>query len=136
MLVGEVVRIAPDGVRVTTPDVDDERAVIEVATRVENDSIAVRTADVVTEIRDADGNIVATDVSNVTVLPGEPATVRQRLYVRTPFCASTPSTACGSMARRSSCAAHASTTTTEFWARRPSRVPRNAGSNSWAPTRR
>ncbi len=85
MLVGEVVRIPPDGVRVTTPDIDDERAVVEVATRVENDSIAIRTVDVVTEIRDADGNIVASDVSKATVLPGEPAVVRQRLYVRGPL---------------------------------------------------
>ena len=36
-------RIAPDGVRVTTPDIDTERAVVEVATTVENDSIAIRT---------------------------------------------------------------------------------------------
>lgn len=85
MLVGELVRIAPDGVRVTTPDIDGERAVVEVATEVENDSIAIRTVDVVTEIRDGGGNVVASDVSKVTVLPGEPATVRQRLYVRDPL---------------------------------------------------
>lgn len=85
MLVGEVVRISPDGVRVTTPDIDGERAVTEVATRVENDSIAIRTVDVVTEVRDADGSVVASDVSKVTVLPGEPATVRQRLYVHAPL---------------------------------------------------
>ena len=85
MLVGEVVRIAPDGVRVTTPDIDGERAVVEVATRVENDSLAIRTVDVVTEVRDADGSVVASDVSKATVLPGEPATVRQRLYVRAPL---------------------------------------------------
>ncbi|MEV7424446.1 glycoside hydrolase family 2 TIM barrel-domain containing protein [Streptomyces sp. NPDC091212] len=84
MLVGEVVRIAPDGVRVTTPDIDGERAVAEVATKVENDSIAIRTLDVVTEIRGVHGDVVASDVSKVTVLPGEPATVRQRLYVRAP----------------------------------------------------
>ncbi|MGW1715537.1 glycoside hydrolase family 2 TIM barrel-domain containing protein [Streptomyces sp. NPDC002156] len=85
LLVGEVVRIAPDGLRVTTPDIDERRAVVEVATRVENDSIAIRTVDVVTEIRDAGGNTVATDASKITVLPGEPATVRQRLYVRSPL---------------------------------------------------
>ncbi|SEQ01236.1 beta-galactosidase [Streptomyces sp. yr375] len=84
LLVGEVVRISPDGVRVTTPDIDGERAVIEVASRVENDSIEVRTVDVVTEIRDASGAVVATDVAKLTVLPGEPATARQRLYVRGP----------------------------------------------------
>ncbi|WP_327697996.1 glycoside hydrolase family 2 TIM barrel-domain containing protein [Streptomyces sp. NBC_00459] len=85
LLIGEVVRIAPYGVRVTTPDIDGERAVVEVATRVENDSIAIRTVDVVTEVRDADGSVVATDLSKITVLPGEPATVRQRLYVRGPL---------------------------------------------------
>ena len=84
MLVGEVVRIAPDGVRVATPEIDAERAVVEVATRVENDSIVLRTLDVDTQIRDAAGSVVARDVSKVTVLPGEPATVRQRLYVRSP----------------------------------------------------
>ncbi|MFJ5306713.1 glycoside hydrolase family 2 TIM barrel-domain containing protein [Streptomyces sp. NPDC088350] len=93
MLVGEVVRIAPDGVRVTTPDIDGERAVVEVATRVENDSIAIRTVDVVTEIRDGEGTVVASDSSKVTVLPGEPATVRQRLYVRAPLLWSTASPA-------------------------------------------
>ncbi|WP_262059482.1 glycoside hydrolase family 2 TIM barrel-domain containing protein [Streptomyces sp. STR69] len=85
MLVGEVVRIAPDGVRVTTPDIDGERAVVEIATRVENDSIAIRTVDVVTEIHDSGGSVVASDLSKVTVLPGQPATVRQRLYVRAPL---------------------------------------------------
>ncbi|WP_105973710.1 glycoside hydrolase family 2 TIM barrel-domain containing protein [Streptomyces geranii] len=84
LLVGEVVRISPEGVRVSTPDIDGERAVVEVATRVENDSIAIRTVEVVTEIRDAAGNAVATDTSKLTVLPGEPATARQRLYVRGP----------------------------------------------------
>ncbi|MFF3372279.1 glycoside hydrolase family 2 TIM barrel-domain containing protein [Streptomyces sp. NPDC002680] len=84
LLVGEVVRIAPDGVRVTTPDIDGSRAVVEVATEVTNDSIEVRTIPVVTEIRDASGAVVATDTSKVTVLPGEPTTVRQRLYVPFP----------------------------------------------------
>ena len=93
MLVGEVVRIGADAVRVTTPDIDAERAVVEVATRVENDSIAIRTVDVVTQIRDAGGHVVASDVSKLTVLPGEPATARQRLYVRGPQLWSTESPA-------------------------------------------
>ncbi|MES4906050.1 MULTISPECIES: sugar-binding domain-containing protein [unclassified Streptomyces] len=84
LLVGEVVRIAPDGLRVTTPDIDGSRAVVEVATLVANDSIAVRTVPVATETRDASGTVVASDVSKVTVLPGEPGTVRRRLYVPSP----------------------------------------------------
>ncbi|MFM9441129.1 glycoside hydrolase family 2 TIM barrel-domain containing protein [Streptomyces acidiscabies] len=84
LLVGDVVRIAPDGVKVTTPDIDDSRAVVEIATEVANDSIEVRTVDVVTEIRDASGAVVAADASKATMPPGEPATVRQRLYVPFP----------------------------------------------------
>jgi beta-galactosidase len=84
LLTGGLVRIGPGGVRVTTPDTDAERAVVEVATRVENDSIAIRTVGIVTEIRDTAGSVVAADVSQVSVLPGEPAIVRQRLYVRVP----------------------------------------------------
>jgi beta-galactosidase len=84
LLAGGLVRIGPDGVRVTTPDIDAERAVVEVATRVENDSIEIRTPRIVTEIRDTAGRVVAADVSQISVLPGEPATARQRLYVRAP----------------------------------------------------
>ena len=84
MHVGEVVRIGPEGVRVTTPELDRELAVVEVATTVDNDSIAIRTVELATELRDAAGTIVATDTARLTVLPGEPATARQRLYVRDP----------------------------------------------------
>ena len=84
LLVGDVVRIGPEGVRVASADIDRERAVVEVTTRVENDSIAIRTLDIVTQIRDAAETVVAADVSKVTVLPGEPATARQRLYVHNP----------------------------------------------------
>jgi beta-galactosidase len=84
LVVGGLVCIALDGVRVTTPDVDPERAVVEVATVVENHGRATATVNVVTEIRNSDGTPVAHDAARVTVLPGEPATVRQRLYVREP----------------------------------------------------
>ncbi|WP_454320799.1 glycoside hydrolase family 2 protein [Streptomyces phaeoluteigriseus] len=84
LLIGETVRITPDSLRVTTPDIDDELAVVEVETRVENDSLTIQTVDVTTSVRDAHGDIVATDVAKVSVLPREPATCRQRLYVRDP----------------------------------------------------
>ncbi|MEU1515226.1 glycoside hydrolase family 2 TIM barrel-domain containing protein [Streptomyces sp. NPDC005811] len=81
---GDVVRITTDGLRVSTPDIEPRRAVVEVATGVDNDSIALRTVDVVTEIRDAEGTVVATDVAKLSVLPRESALARQRLYVREP----------------------------------------------------
>ncbi|WP_106401071.1 glycoside hydrolase family 2 TIM barrel-domain containing protein [Actinocorallia populi] len=91
MLVGETARIAPDGVRVTTPDIDRDRAVVEVAVKVENDSLAIRTLELAAEIRDAVGTVVAADTAKVTVLPGEPATARPRLYVLDPALWSTDS---------------------------------------------
>lgn len=84
LLVGDLVRIGPEGVRISTPDIDSQRAVVEVATTVENDSIAIRTVELTTQIRDTAGVVVAADTARVTVLPGEPATARQRLYVRDP----------------------------------------------------
>jgi beta-galactosidase len=85
LIVGDLVHVALDGVRVvTTPDVDPERAVVEIATVVENEGLATCTVDVVTEVRDSGGNAVAVATARVTVLPGEPATERQRLYVKRP----------------------------------------------------
>jgi beta-galactosidase len=84
MRIGDSVRIAPDGLRISTPDIDGERAVVEVAAPIENDLTVVRTFDVFTEITDDAGTVVATDVSRLTVLPGEPVNVRRRLYVFAP----------------------------------------------------
>ncbi|WP_436777637.1 glycoside hydrolase family 2 TIM barrel-domain containing protein [Yinghuangia sp. YIM S09857] len=84
LAVGNMTRIPLDGVRVTTPDVDTDQAVVVVATLVEHDGPTRTTVDVVTEIRDAAGAVVATDRSVASVFPGEPATVRQRLYVKRP----------------------------------------------------
>ncbi|MGA6222069.1 glycoside hydrolase family 2 TIM barrel-domain containing protein [Streptomyces umbrinus] len=84
LLVGELVHIALDGVRVVTRDVDAERAVVELAAVVENEGLTTTTVDVRTEIHDGSGKVVASDTSVVTVLPGEPATVRRRLYVPDP----------------------------------------------------
>jgi beta-galactosidase len=84
LLVGELAHIALNGVRITTPDVDEQRAVIDVATVVENEGLRTITVDVLAQIQDGTGAAVASDTAVVTVLPGEPATVRQRMYVRNP----------------------------------------------------
>jgi len=84
LVVGEPVHVALDGVHVTSPDVDDDGAVIAVATLVENDSTVTVTASVTTEIVDDDGTVVARDVAPLTVFPGRPETLRQRLFVVRP----------------------------------------------------
>ncbi len=70
-VVGEPVHVALDAVHVTTPTVDDDGAVIAVATIVENDSL-------VTTVTTGDdrgrstttGTVVARDVAPLTVFPG------------------------------------------------------------------
>ncbi|MBL7496352.1 DUF4982 domain-containing protein [Frankia sp. CNm7] len=84
VIVSELLHVALDGVRVTTPAIDDELAVVAVATEIQNESAVTRTVEVVTEIVDADNEIVARDVAPVTVFPGDTATLRQRLTVAEP----------------------------------------------------
>ena len=55
---------------ITTPDVDAERAVVAIATTVENETRATRTVRVATRILDADGALVAAGSAPLTLLPG------------------------------------------------------------------
>lgn len=84
IMVSNPVHIAVDGVKITTPDIDGKRAIVKVTTIVENEGMNPQSTKVVTEIVDAEGNIVADDTAPLTVFPGENATLRQRLYVRQP----------------------------------------------------
>ncbi|GAA1962781.1 glycoside hydrolase family 2 TIM barrel-domain containing protein [Kitasatospora viridis] len=84
LVVGGPVRLALDGVRVTTRDADAGSAVVELSAVVENDGLRPVSLDVSVGIQDEEGGQVASGSVPVTVLPGEPATVRQRLYVRDP----------------------------------------------------
>ena len=84
LAVGGLVHIALDGVRVTTPDVDPERAVTEVETVIENFTRTLAGVTVLAHIRRADGSVVASGTVPASAPPGEPVTVRQRLYVADP----------------------------------------------------
>lgn len=84
LIVVEPVHVALDGVRVVTRDVDADRAVVEIATTIENEGIRLRTVTVDTTLLDADNGVVATDAAPVSVLPGEDAVFRQRLAVPDP----------------------------------------------------
>lgn len=84
IMVADPIHIAVDGVKITTPDIDDDHAIVAVATIVENEGMNPDTTTVVTEIIDSEGNIVAADNALLTAFSGEKATMRQRLYVRQP----------------------------------------------------
>ncbi|EHS57611.1 glycoside hydrolase family 2 TIM barrel-domain containing protein [Paenibacillus sp. Aloe-11] len=84
LLIGNLVHIALDGVKISTPDIDADRAVVHVATVLENEGLHTHTVDVRTEIVDADGSIVGSDFATLTTIAGEGATLRQRVYIRQP----------------------------------------------------
>ncbi|MDJ0458649.1 glycoside hydrolase family 2 TIM barrel-domain containing protein [Arthrobacter sp. NQ7] len=81
--VKDPVHVAVDGIRVTTPDVEDDLAVVEVETITENFSATTTTARALTVLT-RNGQEVARVDSPVTLLPRAQETVRQRLYVETP----------------------------------------------------
>lgn len=91
LVVAEPVHIPLDGTRVMTPDIDDDRAVVEIATTVANLSRHTAVTRLHWSVVDPDGGEVARGTSPVSVLPGEPATTRVRLAVASPRLWSTDS---------------------------------------------
>ncbi|KQP70040.1 glycoside hydrolase [Microbacterium sp. Leaf288] len=84
LVVTPLAHIIDNAVRVTTPDVDAERAVVESAVQVANEDVISRRLTLAVEIRDASGAVVADDRTPVTLRPGAATTVRSRLYVDEP----------------------------------------------------
>lgn len=82
--VHDLVDIVPDGVRVTTIRIEEDQAVIEVATELRNAGHSTATRTVTTAVHDAGGGQIEGDTTPVTMPPGQTATVRQRLYVSAP----------------------------------------------------
>ncbi|HEX5730072.1 glycoside hydrolase family 2 protein, partial [Microbacterium sp.] len=82
LVVSPLVHIVDDGIKLTTPDVDEERAVIESAVPILNESALTHRLILDVEVRDHAGDLVTQDSSPVTVRPGGSTTVRNRLYLR------------------------------------------------------
>ena len=84
LMVGNLLHIGVDGVKITTLDADKDEAIIEVMTVLENEGIETKQVTVQTEIKDEEDNLVTSDSTKVTVYNDESAVVRQRLYIRDP----------------------------------------------------
>lgn len=82
--VDEPVHIEPDGIRVTTVRVEEDQAVVEVATTVANRGLTTTALTVTTTVADPDGALVDGDAAPLTLAPGRTAVVRQRFYVADP----------------------------------------------------
>jgi beta-galactosidase len=76
--------LAAGGVRIATPEIDDEVAAVTVDAVVRNQSAMTAEADLRVEVVDASGATVARVECPVTTLPGDTCTARQRLYVEAP----------------------------------------------------
>ncbi|MFW0875161.1 glycoside hydrolase family 2, partial [Rhodococcoides corynebacterioides] len=81
--VDEPIHIIPNGVRVTSPDIDDDYAVIVIESTVENAGLETATVRLLTVLRD-DHHEVASDSVPATIRPGARAVVRQRILVEKP----------------------------------------------------
>ncbi|MGP4113696.1 DUF4982 domain-containing protein [Streptomyces sp. 4N509B] len=84
LVVADPVHVALDGIVVTTPDVDAEYALVQVDTTVDNVGRHTATRTVRTRVLAPDSTECAADTARVTVLPGEPAVVHQRMLVPRP----------------------------------------------------
>lgn len=84
IIVGDLIHIPVDGVKITTPDVDKEVATVVVDTIVKNSGHKKKTVMVASEIKDAKGNVVAYDKIPATVYIGESVIVRQRMAITNP----------------------------------------------------
>ncbi|MGC5170674.1 glycoside hydrolase family 2 TIM barrel-domain containing protein [Microbacterium sp. DT81.1] len=76
--------IVPDAVRVTTPTVGTDGAVVDVAAAIENASPLTKTYRLDILIVDAGGAVAGAGSSPITLLPGTRATVRHRLFLDSP----------------------------------------------------
>ena len=81
---GPLVHLALDGIRVATPDLDDDGALVQVDATVANDSLRTATAVVSVEVEAPDGTVLARGRAPITLLPGESGTHRERLRLDAP----------------------------------------------------
>ncbi|MEU4650166.1 glycoside hydrolase family 2 TIM barrel-domain containing protein [Nocardia fluminea] len=84
LIVKPPVHITHDGVTVTTPDIDDDLALVEVAVDVTNAATTTVTRRAVVRLVGPDGREVATGSNPVTLHAGESGTTRLRLPVDSP----------------------------------------------------
>jgi hypothetical protein len=82
--VDEPAHVVPDGVWVTTVRVEEDQAVVEVATTIVNRGLSTAHLDLTTTVERPYGNEVERDATPVTLAPGATTVVRQRMYVPEP----------------------------------------------------
>jgi hypothetical protein len=84
LLTGGPLSLAADGVRITTREADAERAVLDVAATVQNDSRVLRKARLAVDMVGPTGAVVASADVPVSARPAQATLVRQRMTLAAP----------------------------------------------------
>jgi len=84
LIVTDLVHIRGNGVTVTTPDIDSERAIVECQIAATNAGLAATTITVETEIIDSHNTPIVKRAAPLTLRSGKTEIARQKLYVPAP----------------------------------------------------
>lgn len=82
LLKGNAIRVKPDGLKITTPDVEEDISLVETETHLQYDGKITQSIHVFTKIKDSQGNTIATEKTPVTLYADENPVIYQRIYVR------------------------------------------------------
>ena len=81
MIKGNYLHIALDGVRITTKEVDEDMAVMEVVTSLENTHSSIRNARIITKFLDTEGKEISSDSIPITIFSNDTITVYQHMTI-------------------------------------------------------
>lgn len=84
IMVGNHLHLPTDGVRITTPEVEEDCATVQIEVKLSNKGTGRHKIHLVTEIKDDRGEIAGKERTLITVFPNQTIPVRQRILVENP----------------------------------------------------
>ena len=84
IMVGSTIHIEPYGLKISTPEVDQDSASVKTMLQVRNRTGVTRTVTIATELRDSAGNIAANSQCRMTLLPNSTDSLYQNVYIKKP----------------------------------------------------
>lgn len=84
IIMADLLHIKLDGLRIRSPEIEEQLAVVEVATEIEHEGAGRKSGYVITEIKTSAGKFAVSEKTKFTVFSGESLIVRQRMYVHNP----------------------------------------------------
>lgn len=84
LMIGNNLHIALDGVKITTPEVEEDCATAQIEIKLEHRGNSRHKIRLITELYDADGELAGMENTPVTVFAGQDISVRQRILLDEP----------------------------------------------------